>query len=125
MKQKPRTVLVIEDDDWFAEQHGRTLTDAGFRVRHASDGLAGMEAIDESLPDAVVLDIFLAGPNAFVLLHEIQSHADLSRLPIILCSNSLPDMPADRLRAYGVTSTLDKGSMQPVDLVAAVKRALA
>lgn len=120
-----RNVLVIEDDSWFAEQYKRILTEAGFRVRHAADGIAGMEQIDELLPDAVILDVFLPGPNAFVLLHEIQSHADLKSLPIIVCSNSAADIPPGRLDAYGVVGVLDKGNMKPVDLVAAVKRVLA
>jgi DNA-binding response OmpR family regulator len=120
----PLTVLVIEDDPWFAEQHMRTLEHAGFRVRQASDAVAGMAAIDEDLPDAVVLDMFLPGPNALVLLHEMQSYSDLAQLPIIVCSNSTFNLTPDTRAAYGVAAVLDKGTMKPQDLVAAVRRVL-
>ena len=59
-----------------------------------------------------------------MLLHEIQSHADLRELPIIVCSNSVADVPLEKLKAYGVVGMLDKGSMTPADLIAAVKRVL-
>lgn len=123
MKQ-PKSILVIEDDPWFAEQLLRTLSGAGFQVRHVTDGIAGIEALDEELPDAVVLDLFLPGPNALVLLHEIQSYTDLSKIPIILCTGSAAEIPIEKLAPYGVVRVLDKETMQPADIVGAVKKAL-
>jgi len=119
-----KTVLVIEDDPWFAEHHMRTLRQAGFGAKHAADGISGIEMLDESLPDAVVLDIFLPGPNGLALLHEIKSYADLSRLPIIACTGSASLAPLEKLAPYGVVDVLDKGVMQPDDVVRAVRRAL-
>jgi twitching motility two-component system response regulator PilH len=118
-------VLIVEDDDWFAEQQMRTLTKAGFDIKHAPHGLAAIEALDRSKPDVLVLDIFLPGPNAMALLHELQSYTDLGRLPIIICSNSAADVPEGALKEYGVRCVIDKTSMQPGDLVAAIKRELA
>ncbi len=123
MKAAP-SVLIIEDDTWFAEQHMRTLRAAGFAVRHATDGLAGMEAVDALVPDVIVLDMFLPGPNALVLLHEMQSHTDLSSIPVIICTNNANAISKSTPAAYGVKHVLDKGTMQPGDLVAAVKRVL-
>ncbi len=122
--KRPHTILLIEDDPWFAEQQLRTLAEAGFSAKHASDGLAGIEMLDDELPDALVLDIFLPGPNALVLLHEIQSYSDLAKLPIIICSGSASDVPLKSLAPYGVVSVLDKETMQPGELVGAVRKAL-
>ena len=123
MKQ-PLKIVVIEDDPWFAEQFLHTLSGAGFSVRHASDGITGIEMLDDELPDAIVLDIFLPGPNALVLLHEIRSYTDLSKIPVIVCSSSASDIPSAGLNPYGVVRVLDKESMRPGDLVAAVRKAL-
>jgi DNA-binding response OmpR family regulator len=116
---KASSVLIVEDDDWFAEQQMRTLAGAGFTVTHVPHGLAAIEALDRFKPDILVLDIFLPGPNALALLH-----ADLAQLPIIVCSNSAADVPEGALTEYGVSCVIDKTSMQPVDLVAAVRREL-
>lgn len=121
---KAAKVLIIEDDAWFAEQHRRTLEGAGFTVRLAADGVAGIDAIDAETPDALVIDMFLPGPNALVLLHELQSHSDLAKIPVVICSNSTVDLDGAILGAYGIKSVLDKGAMRPEDLVAAVKREL-
>ena len=69
-----------------------------------------METIDRLKPNVIILDLFMPGPNGIVLLHEMQSHADLSRIPIILISNAAGDLSLDpathRLTAGGKPVTL-------------------
>lgn len=121
---KSRTVLIVEDDDWLAEQHGRMLQGAGYAVEFAAHALAAMDAVDTKRPDVIVLDLLLAGPNAFTLLHELQSHTDLSSIPVILCTNSADQIAEEDIVAYGVRQVLDKATMHPDDVVSAVKKVL-
>ncbi len=118
------SVLIVEDDDWFAEQQTRTLSAAGCKVTRVAHGLAAIEVLDRFIPDILILDIFLPGPNAVTLLHELQSYGDLAKVPVIVCSNSASDVPLGSLKPYGVRWLIDKTHMQPNDLVAAVKREL-
>lgn len=117
-------VLIVEDDQWLAEQHARTLAAAGIRADFAVHALAAIDAIDQKMPDALVLDVLLAGPNAFTLLHELQSHADLASIPVILCTNSADQLASEDIEAYGVKRVLDKATMLPGDLVTAIKKVL-
>ena len=71
-------ILVVEDDTWFAEQEVRTLEAAGFQALAVANAIEAMEVIDERRPDVLLLDVFLAGPNVFTLLHELRSHVDLA-----------------------------------------------
>ena len=118
------SVLIVEDDDWFAEQQMRILKKAGYHVDRVTHGLDAIEALDESLPDILILDIFLPGTNVVTLLHELQSHEDLASIPVIICSNSAAELSQEMLQTYGVRHIVDKTTMQPSDLVAAVKREL-
>lgn len=119
-----QSVLVVEDDEWLAEQHVRTLQIAGFEAEYALDALAAMDVLDDRQPDILLLDVFLAGPNAFTLLHELRSHDDLANMPVVLCTSSAADLAEEDMAAYGITTVLDKATMLPTDLVAAVKRVL-
>lgn len=123
MTKRP-LVLLIEDDTWFAEQQARTLEAAGFQVEHAPHALTAMDLIDAHRPDVLLCDVFLAGPNIFTLLHELRSHSDLASIPIVLCTNSADQLADEDVMAYGVNSVLDKTTMTPDDIVAAVKRVL-
>ncbi len=117
-------VLVVEDDEWLAEQHVRILMGAGFQADYVVHALAAIDAVDTRLPSAIVLDVLLAGPNAFTLLHELRSHVDLAGIPIILCTNSADEIQSEAMTAYGVRAVLDKTTMHPDDLVAAIKKVL-
>lgn len=118
------SVLVIDDDQWLAAQFERVLARAGYTVYRVANALDGMAAIDMHKPRVIILDIFMPGPNGIVLLHEIRSHSDLAQIPIIVCSNSASDVPHGDLSPYGVRTVLDKTTMQPDDIVTAVKRVL-
>ena len=121
---KKQTILIVEDDDWLAEQYGRVLGEAGYMVEFAPHALAAMDAVDTVRPDVILLDLLLAGPNAFTLLHELQSHTDLASIPVIMCTNSADQIAMEDLAAYGVLQVLDKATVRPDEIVAAVKKAL-
>ena len=120
----PQHVLLVEDDQWLGERFERILGRAGYEIKRANNGVVAMDAIDAKRPDAIVLDLFMPGPNGLVLLHELQSHTDLSTIPVVLCSNSSADIPLESLAPYGVRVKLDKTTMEPDDLVSAVRKVL-
>ena len=114
-------VLLVEDDPWLAELEVQTLSAAGFEVTHSPHAPSAIVAIDEVQPDVVILDVLLTGTTAFALLHELQSYDDTGKLPIILCTNMAESLNLEDLKAYGVRRIVDKTTMKPDDLIAAVK----
>lgn len=123
MSKQPN-ILIVEDDAWTAEQHIRVLQTAGYQAEYVVHPLQAIEAVDAHPPDAIILDVLLTGQNAFTLLHELRSHVDLAGIPVILCTNSADALADEDVAAYGVQQVLDKATMQPNDLIAAVKKAL-
>jgi len=119
-----KRVLVIEDDQWFLSLVKKTLEREKITVVTASNTIEGMVAINEMVPDVIILDFFMPGPNALVLLHELQSYSDTAKVPVILCTNNASDIPKDTLSAYGVVLTLDKTIMYPDDIAVAVRKAI-
>lgn len=117
-------IALIDDDAWLVEEYTRTLTKAGYRTVSASNALEGIDLIDTAHPHAIILDLFMPGPNGIVLIHELRSHTDLGQIPIIVVSNSASDIDDSAMAAYGVHLVLDKTTMKPEDLVAAVRKVL-
>lgn len=125
MSLEGKKICIVEDEPWFAESVTRTLESAGVETVIASNAQSAIEQIDEFFPDAVVLDLLLAGSTGLVLLHELRSHDDLASLPVIICSTLIDQPTSERLRAYGVQRVLDKTTMQPDDILAALRGVLA
>jgi len=114
-------VLLVEDDAWLAEVEASVIADAGYEVQIAPHAPAAIDLVDTFKPDVIVLDVLLAGSTAFALLNELQSYSDTGMVPVVLCTNIADQFDAKKLKEYGVMRVVDKTTMYPADLVAAVR----
>ena len=106
-----KKLLIVEDDKNWADILGKFAADVGTEYRVAVSGGQAIEIIDDWQPDALILDMLLAGETAIALLNELRSYADLASLPIAVCTNI--DVKMDDLRPLGVKAILNKTSMRP------------
>lgn len=120
----PVSILIVDDEEWLAAHNSRVLRREGYQVSVVHNALQAIEAVDRSLPDVMVLDLFMPGANGVALLHEMRSYNDLQAVPVILCTNNAAELGDNDLRAYGVRGILDKTSMRPYDLVKSVRSVL-
>lgn len=119
-----KQLLIIEDDLWQAEHTVKLLKRAGYATKQARDALSAIAVLDDTKIDLIILDVFLPGPNAFTLLHELQSHQDLSQIPVVIFS-SQSDFKLENLKPYGVVDVISKVTASKAQLVSAVTKALA
>lgn len=106
-----KKLLIVEDDKNWADILGKFAADVGAEYRVAVSGGQAIEIIDNWQPDALILDMLLAGETAIALLNELRSYADLASLLIVVCTNI--DVKMDDLRPLGVKAILNKTSMRP------------
>jgi CheY-like chemotaxis protein len=114
--QRP-TILLVEDDSATRELFDYALRLSGLAVVAARDGLAGLRAIEQQVPDAVVLDLDLPNVSGIDVHQEIVSHAETRDIPIIIVTGTSWRAPA------GVFRTLRKPITSDV-LVTVVQQAL-
>ncbi|MBD3337110.1 MAG: response regulator [Candidatus Eisenbacteria bacterium] len=71
----PATILIVEDDDSLRRVAEFNLTEDGYRVVTAEDGLTALERFEESEPAVVLSDIRMPGKDGLELLREIKRRA--------------------------------------------------
>lgn len=77
-------VMVVDDDEGIRYLYEQVLTDEGYKVILASDGLEAVEIFKNIKPDIVVLDIRMPGMDGIELLGKV---LDMDRkLPVIINS---------------------------------------
>jgi len=74
-------VLVVEDEQSFADALTVGLNREGFQVELAYDGVAALESFDQWKPDLVLLDLMLPRLSGLDVCREIRSR---SEVPIII-----------------------------------------
>ncbi|MFV1971372.1 MAG: response regulator [Acidimicrobiia bacterium] len=117
-------VLVIEDSASVRRLIEVCLRVLGVGVRSANDGTAGLEAIQQERPDAVVLDIGLPGLDGWEVLRRLRDDPDTADLKVlVLTAHAQPEM-ADRAAKGGADSFMTK-PFRPLDLRVQVEKLLA
>jgi CheY-like chemotaxis protein len=80
-------VLVVDDNQDMAECLESLFTLEGHRVRLAADGEAGLAALSDRLPDAVILDVEMPGLDGPGMAHQmIVDDCGRESIPIVLTS---------------------------------------
>jgi CheY-like chemotaxis protein len=113
-------ILIIEDDAIMREAMAEWLEAAGYGVRKAADGSAGLTAVKFAAPALVVTDIHMHGVNGAVVIAELKQR--YPETPVIAISglfNSGYGMDADAAIALGAVRTLAK-PFKRADLLRAV-----
>jgi len=116
-------IFIIEDEPIMAECLARAAESAlNCEVRTFSNAIFAMSALAERLPDLIILDILLDGPDGFTFLNELMSYSDTARIPVIVASSL--DLSGQNLADYGVVGVLNKDTMAPAEISALVRQAL-
>ena len=66
------SLLIIDDDASLRDGLRRTLRQAGYEVREASDGLQGLRTVEQSPVDLILLDIFMPGKEGLETIRELR-----------------------------------------------------
>ena len=106
-------IYIIDDDEIMAECIARACGEA--QVRKYRDAIMAMQEIAEGeIPDLIMLDILLDGPDGFTFLNELVSYADTAKVPVVVVSSL--DLSGKDLSDYGVVGVLDKSKMVPQEI---------
>ncbi len=115
-----KRVLVVDDSLTVRELERKLLSNRGYEVESAVDGLDGWNAVRTSQFDLVVTDVDMPRMDGVELVTLIKKHANLKSLPVMIVSYK--DREEDRQRglAAGADYYLTKGSFHDETLLQAV-----
>ncbi|MEA1785185.1 response regulator [Arenibacter sp. GZD96] len=81
-----KKILIIEDDTIIRENTAELLELSGFEVFTASNGVKGVAAALEHIPDVIVCDIMMPELDGFGVLDRLSSDALTKSIPFIFLS---------------------------------------
>ena len=93
---KPKRVLVVEDSPTTRRVVSVTLSQKGYEVVEARDGLEALSKVNEDKPDLVLLDILLPKMDGYKILSIIKDSALLKSIPVIMLTSK--DRFLDKLK---------------------------
>jgi DNA-binding response OmpR family regulator len=99
-------ILVVDDESDVRELLSKFLTRRGYEVNTASDGMAAIEAIRDSRPDIVLLDIRLPKIDGLSVLQRLRDESE--NVAIITMSGVADEDTARRSLELGAADFITK-----------------
>jgi len=90
------TVLVVDDHENVRKSLNGILGDEGYRVITATNANEAIEAVRRENPDAILLDIWMPGPDGLEVLKQVRSEQ--------------PDLPVIMISGHGTIETAVKAT---------------
>jgi two-component system, chemotaxis family, chemotaxis protein CheY len=118
------TVLTVDDSRTIREMLRLALTDAGYRVVQAEDGVHGLEVLAGEAPDVIVTDINMPRLDGFGFIEEVRGDPKHRATPILVLTTESDAEKKNRARMAGATGWIVK-PFNPVKLVDAIRRVAA
>ena len=124
MRPQP-SVLLVEDDQAGRRLYAEWLTQAGFTVKQAHNGLQALEQALEVVPDIIVTDLHIPGIDGFELTRRLRLDPRTRNVPIVAVTGYAA-FAADPARAQraGCNTILEK-PCSPDDLEGAIRALIA
>lgn len=116
-------IMLIDDDEIMAECITRAIKLPDCTITYFSNAIVAMNSLNEQIPDLIILDILLDGPDGFSFLNELSSYDDTAKIPIIIITSL--NLQSSNLKHYGVHRILQKESMTPTMINTSVNEVLA
>lgn len=85
-QERPRRVLLIEDDPDVVGLLRALCRDAGVQMDEAPDGDAGLAVARERVPDLILLDVVLPGKDGIEITREMRQEPRLAAVPVVILS---------------------------------------
>jgi len=106
-----KKILIIDDDRTFVMLIGRSITQAGYEVISAFDGVQALRLAFNENPDLIILDIRFPAGGGIETLKKLNTSSKTWNIPIII-STSYDDPEVKRkVEEYDIAGFM----LKPVD----------
>lgn len=122
MAEKPKKVLVVDDEDSVREIYRHEFINNGYTVVVAADGEEGLLKAGEETPDIVLLDIMLPKMSGIEVLRALKENELTKKTPVLLLTNLGEETIIKEGFELGADGYLLKVSYTPSQVVEEVKK---
>lgn len=114
-------VVAVDDSRTMREMIRFTLTQAGFEIHLAEDGLDGLKVLEDQSPDVIITDINMPNLDGFGFIDAVREREDTGAVPILVLTTESSQELKARARAAGASGWIVK-PFDPDKLIGAIQK---
>jgi excisionase family DNA binding protein len=116
-------VLIVDDDEHVREYVRVNLEAEGYNVREAGTADEGLDVLEESQPDLVLLDVMMPQVDGWEMLRRLQERHGEGAVPVVMFSGKVDEQGADEAAERGAQGFIGK-PFDPSRLIEKTKQLL-
>lgn len=121
---KPKKILLVEDDDSLASVYTTRLQAEGFETKRVPNGEDALSVTMQYRPDLILLDVMMPKVSGFDVLDIIRNTPEIGAVKVIMLTALSQDADRKRAEALGVDDYLVKSQVVIADVVDKIKHHL-
>ena len=82
-------VLIVDDDERLRQYVRANLELEGYTVREAASAQAGLEALEDQVPDLILLDVMMPKVDGWEMLRRVRERHGVDSIPVIMFSGKV------------------------------------
>ena len=118
-------IAIIEDDQAIAEMYRLKFEAEGYTVQVAENGQLGLELVESTSPDIILLDIMMPIMTGDEMLAKLRMTTYGKDVKVIILTNMGEQEAPASLKKLGVSCFIVKAEMTPRQVAELVKETLA
>ena len=99
----PKKILVVDDDKAVIVLLDGLLSNRGYKVLTANDGLDGMVQVRKNIPDLIILDIMMPELNGYDVCSNLKFDERFKHIPIIVLTSREQELASGISRLMGIS----------------------
>ncbi|OGL29548.1 hypothetical protein A3D14_03010 [Candidatus Saccharibacteria bacterium RIFCSPHIGHO2_02_FULL_47_12] len=121
---KPKKILLVEDDDSLASVYTTRLQAEGFNTKRVPNGEDALATAMQYRPDLILLDVMMPKVSGFDVLDIIRNTPEIGGVKVIMLTALSQDADRKRAEALGVDDYLVKSQVVIADVVDKIRQHL-
>lgn len=119
--QKPKKVLLVEDDDALASVYQTRLEAEGFNIQRVPNGEDALAKALQFQPDLILLDVMMPKVSGFDVLDILRNTPETANVKVVMLTALSQDSDRERAEKLGVNDYLVKSQVVIADVVERIK----
>ncbi|MFP4539613.1 MAG: PleD family two-component system response regulator [Candidatus Paceibacterota bacterium] len=119
-----KKIVWVEDDNFLGGVITKKLSAENADVIYADTGAKALEALKETVPDIILLDVLLPDKDGFEVLEIVKNDERLKDVPVIMFSNLSQEENIIKARKMGALDFYVKSNLSPDQITENIKQAL-
>jgi CheY-like chemotaxis protein len=108
MKEKQKTILIVDDSYVTRSMLSQVLEVIGYKPMAASGGFHALMTLQKHHVDAIILDLMMPDMNGFEVYERLQHNPTTAHIPVIMLTAKIDTLARKKALALGIDTFLTK-----------------